>query len=112
MYSVYADNQKLDIKFKHNYYIDFHEMVGKELNTTNMSPNERAKLEETFRRDVSLPAPGIYVQTPDPVNIPKKGNDTVITTQAFNGGNGAASHPDYTYKFMQKMQKEIILFIV
>lgn len=91
---------------KHNYYIDFHEMVGKELNTTNMSPDERAKLEETFRRDVSLPAPGIYVQTPDPVSIPKKGNDTVITTQAFNGGNGAVSSPAYTYKFMDDSASE------
>lgn len=85
---------------KHNYYIDFHEMVGKELNTTNMSPDERANLEETFRRDVSLPAPGIYVQTPGPVSIPKKGDYTFITTQAFNGGNGAVSSPAYTYKFM------------
>lgn len=90
----------------HNYYIDFHEMVGKELNTTAMSPDERAKLQETFRRDVSLPAPGIYVQTPDPVSIPKKGNDTVITTQAFNGGNGAVSSPAYTYKFMDDSASE------
>ena len=91
---------------KHNYYIDFHEMVGKELNTTNMSPDERAKLEETFRRDVSLPASGIYVQTPDPVSIPKKGNYTFITTQAFDGGNGAVSSPAYTYKFMDDSASE------
>lgn len=91
---------------KHNYYIDFHEMVGKELNTTNMSPDERANLEETFRRDVSLPAPGIYVQTPDPVSIPKKGDYTFITTQAFNGGNGAVSSPAYTYKFMDDSASE------
>lgn len=91
---------------KHNYYIDFHEMVGKELNTTNMSPDERAKLEETFRRDVSLPAPGIYVQTPDPVSIPKKGDYKFITTQAFNGGNGAVSSPAYTYKFMDDSASE------
>lgn len=90
----------------HNYYIDFHEMVGKELNTTAPSPDERAKLQETFRRDVSMPAPGIYVQTPDPVSIPKKGNDTVITTQAFNGGNGAVSSPAYTYKFMDDSASE------
>ena len=91
---------------KHNYYIDFHEMVGKELNTTNMSPDERANLEETFRRDVSLPAPGIYVQTPGPVSIPKKGDYTFITTQAFNGGNGAVSSPAYTYKFMDDSASE------
>lgn len=91
---------------KHNYYIDFHEMVGKELNTTAMSPDERAKLEETFRRDVSLPAPGIYVQTPGPVSIPKKGDYTFITTQAFNGGNGAVSSPAYTYKFMDDSASE------
>lgn len=91
---------------KHNYYIDFHEMVGKELNTTAMSPDERAKLEETFRRDVSLPAPGIYVQTPDPVSIPKKGDYKFITTQAFNGGNGAVSSPAYTYKFMDDSASE------
>lgn len=81
-------------------------MVGKELNTTNMSPDERAKLEETFRRDVSLPAPGIYVQTPDPVSIPKKGDYKFITTQAFNGGNGAVSSPAYTYKFMDDSASE------
>lgn len=91
---------------KHTYYIDFHEMVGKELNTTAMSPDERAKLEETFRRDVSLPAPGIYVQTPGPVSIPKKGDYTFITTQAFNGGNGAVSSPAYTYKFMDDSASE------
>lgn len=91
---------------KHTYYIDFHEMVGKELNTTVMSPDERAKLEETFRREVSLPAPGIYVQTPDPVSIPKKGDYTFITTQAFNGGNGAVSSPAYTYKFMDDSASE------
>lgn len=91
---------------KHNYYIDFHEMVGKELNTTAMSPDERAKLEETFRRDVSLPAPGIYVQTPAPVSIPKKGDYKFITTQAFNGGNGAVSSPAYTYKFMDDSASE------
>ena len=91
---------------KHTYYIDFHEMVGKELNTTAMSPDERAKLEETFRREVSLPAPGIYVQTPDPVSIPKKGDYTFITTQAFNGGNGAVSSPAYTYKFMDDSASE------
>lgn len=91
---------------KHTYYIDFHEMVGKELNTTAMSPDERAKLEETFRRDVSLPAPGIYVQTPDPVSIPKKGDYKFITTQAFNGGNGAVSSPAYTYKFMDDSASE------
>lgn len=91
---------------KHIYYIDFHEMVGKELNTTAMSPDERAKLEETFRRDVSLPAPGIYVQTPGPVSIPKKGDYTFITTQAFNGGNGAVSSPAYTYKFMDDSASE------
>lgn len=81
-------------------------MVGKELNTTAMSPDERAKLEETFRRDVSLPAPGIYVQTPGPVSIPKKGDYTFITTQAFNGGNGAVSSPAYTYKFMDDSASE------
>lgn len=91
---------------KHTYYIDFHEMVGKELNTTAMSPDERAKLEETFRRDVSLPTPGIYVQTPGPVSIPKKGDYTFITTQAFNGGNGAVSSPAYTYKFMDDSASE------
>lgn len=91
---------------KHTYYIDFHEMVGKELNTTAMSPDERAKLEETFRRDVSLPAPGIYVQTPGPVSIPKKGDYTFITTQVFNGGNGAVSSPAYTYKFMDDSASE------
>lgn len=90
----------------HNYYVDFHEMIGKELNTTAISPDERAKLQETFRRDVSLPAPGIYVQTPDPVSIPKKGDYTFITTQAFNGGNGAVSSPAYTYKFMDDSASE------
>ena len=90
----------------HNYYVDFHEMIGKELNTTAMSPDERAKLQETFRRDVSLPAPGIYVQTPGPVSIPKKGDYTFITTQAFNGGNGAVSSPAYTYKFMDDSASE------
>lgn len=90
----------------HNYYVDFHEMIGKELNTTAISPDERAKLKETFRRDVSLPAPGIYVQTPDPVSIPKKGDYTFITTQAFNGGNGAVSSPAYTYKFMDDSASE------
>lgn len=90
----------------HNYYVDFHEMIGKELNTTTISPDERAKLQETFRRDVSLPAPGIYVQTPDPVSIPKKGDYTFITTQAFNGGNGAVSSPAYTYKFMDDSASE------
>lgn len=90
----------------HNYYIDFHEMVGKDLNTTAISPDERAKLQETFRRDVSLPAPGIYVQTPDPVSIPKKGDYKFITTQAFNGGNGAVSSPAYTYKFMDDSASE------
>lgn len=81
-------------------------MIGKELNTTAISPDERAKLQETFRRDVSLPAPGIYVQTPDPVSIPKKGDYTFITTQAFNGGNGAVSSPAYTYKFMDDSASE------
>lgn len=90
----------------HNYYVDFHEMIGKELNTTAISPDERAKLQETFRRDVSLPAPGIYVQTPGPVSIPKKGDYTFITTQAFNGGNGAVSSPAYTYKFMDDSASE------
>ena len=90
----------------HNYYVDFHEMIGKKLNTTAISPDERAKLEETFRRDVSLPAPGIYVQTPGPVSIPKKGDYTFITTQAFNGGNGAVSSPAYTYKFMDDSASE------
>lgn len=90
----------------HNYYVDFHEMIGKELNTTAISPDERAKLQETFRRDVSLPAPGIYLQTPDPVSIPKKGDYTFITTQAFNGGNGAVSSPAYTYKFMDDSASE------
>lgn len=90
----------------HNYYVDFHEMIGKKLNTTAISPDERAKLQETFRRDVSLPAPGIYVQTPDPVSIPKKGDYTFITTQAFNGGNGAVSSPAYTYKFMDDSASE------
>lgn len=90
----------------HNYYVDFHEMIGKELNTTTISPDERAKLQETFRRDVSLPAPGIYVQTPDPVSIPKKGDYTFITTQAFDGGNGAVSSPAYTYKFMDDSASE------
>ena len=90
----------------HNYYVDFHEMIGKELNTTAISPDESAKLQETFRRDVSLPAPGIYVQTPDPVSIPKKGDYTFITTQAFNGGNGAVSSPAYTYKFMDDSASE------
>lgn len=90
----------------HNYYVDFHEMIGKELNTTAISPDERAKLQETFRRDVSLPAPGIYVQTPDPVSIPKKGDYTFITTQAFNGGNGAVSSPAFTYKFMDDSASE------
>ncbi|MCB5551472.1 Cna B-type domain-containing protein [Blautia sp. MSK17_66] len=90
----------------HNYYVDFHEMIGKELNTTAISPDERAKLQETFRRDVSLPAPGIYVQTPDPVSIPKKGDYTFITTQVFNGGNGAVSSPAYTYKFMDDSASE------
>ena len=90
----------------HNYYVDFHEMIGKELNTTSISTNERANLQETFRRDVSMPAPGIYVQTPDPVSIPKKGEYKFITTQAFNGGNGAVSSPAYTYKFMDDSASE------
>lgn len=90
----------------HNYYVDFHEMIGKELNTTSSSTNERAELQETFRRDVSMPAPGIYVQTPDPVSIPKKGEYKFITTQAFNGGNGAVSSPAYTYKFMDDSASE------
>lgn len=103
-YKAYPSKDQGTIK--HTYYIDFHEMVGKELNTTAMSPDERAKLEETFRRDVSLPAPGIYVQTPGPVSIPKKGDYTFITTQAFNGGNGAVSSPAYTYKFMDDSASE------
>ena len=103
-YKAYPSNGQGTIN--HNYYVDFHEMIGKELNTTAISPDERAKLQETFRRDVSLPAPGIYVQTPDPVSIPKKGDYTFITTQAFNGGNGAVSSPAYTYKFMDDSASE------
>lgn len=53
-----------------------------------------------------MPAPGIYVQTPGPVSIPKKGDYTFITTQAFNGGNGAVSSPAYTYKFMDDSASE------
>lgn len=84
----------------HNYYIDFHKMIGEDtLDTASASPITRAKLKETFRQDVNQPAKGVYIVTKGPVNLHSKSDSTNITTQAFNGGNGAVSYPSYEYEF-------------
>lgn len=89
----------------HNYYIDFHEMIAETL-STSLSPDERAKLTETFVRNVNPPASGIYLVTKGPINIPKRGNTSSISTQAFNGGTGLDTKPTYEFLFKDEGETE------
>lgn len=89
----------------HNYYIDFHEMIARPLSTA-LSPDERAKLTETFVRNVNPPASGIYLVTKGPINIPKRGNTSSISTQAFNGGTSLDTKPTYEFLFKDEGKTE------
>ena len=89
----------------HNYYIDFHEMIAGTL-STSPSPNERAKLTETFVRNVNPPASGIYLVTKGPINIPKRGDTSSISTQAFNGGTSLDTKPTYEFLFKDEGETE------
>ena len=89
----------------HNYYIDFHEMIAGTL-STSPSPDERAKLTETFVRNVNPPASGIYLVTKGPINIPKRGDTSSISTQAFNGGTSLDTKPTYEFLFKDEGETE------